>query len=375
MIDDYTIQRIKDAANVVDVIGDFYTLHRDGTGGKYKCLCPFHEDRHIGSFKVSEARNCYTCFSCGAHGGPVDFLMEHEKMSFVDAIKWLGAKYGIQVEGAENYHPKPATPHAPAPELPVLELPKQMVKDLMKRQADNTLVKWLYSLSWNDEQRESIHNILQLYLVGNGKEGHTVFWQVDEDLNVRTAKMMLYKADGHRDKETPHNFDFVHSVLLRAGVWDDEKYDYKTCFFGQHLIDCYPDATINLVESEKTAILCAIAYGNLEKHLWIATGGLNFLTASRLKAFVDRKRYIVCYPDRDAVQAWSEKIKTLAYENIAITSNIRSLYTAEDGEKADIADVILRLMKQDKGDVLEQLCKENPILNVLIEKLDLEIVK
>lgn len=374
MIDDITIQRIKDAANVVDVIGDFYTLRRDGTGGKYKCLCPFHDDRHIGSFKVSEARNCYTCFACGAHGGPVDFLMEHEKMSFVEAIKWLGAKYGIAVEGAENYHPKPATPHAPAPELPMLELPKQMVKDLMKGQGDNTLVKWLYSLNWNDEQRESIHNILQLYLVGNGKEGHTVFWQVDEELNVRTAKMMLYKADGHRDKETAHNFDFVHSVLLRAGVWDDEKFDYKTCFFGQHLLDCFPDATINLVESEKTAILCAIAYGDLEKHLWIATGGLNFLTASRLKAFVDRKRYIVCYPDRDAVQAWSDKIKTLAYENIAITSNVRNLYTAEDGEKADIADVILRLMKQDKGDVLEQLCKQNPILNVLIDKLDLELV-
>ena len=61
MIDELTIQRIIDAANVVDVLSDFYTLKK--TGSEFECLCPFHADKHLGSFKVSPRKNIYMCFS------------------------------------------------------------------------------------------------------------------------------------------------------------------------------------------------------------------------------------------------------------------------------------------------------------------------
>ena len=111
MLDRFDIQRIVDAANVVDVISDFIQLKK--CGSEYECLCPFHDDRHMGSFKVSPRINRYHCFSCEADGDAVDFLRAHAGMSFPDAIKYLGAKYGIMVEGADKFHPKPCKPHQP----------------------------------------------------------------------------------------------------------------------------------------------------------------------------------------------------------------------------------------------------------------------
>ena len=127
MIDEITKDKIKGVANVVDVIGDFYEL-RDKGHGKYHCLCPFHADRHEGSFVVDGVKNFYHCYSCGANGDSLRFLMEHEGMKFPDAIAWLGAKYGIPVEGSENYNVRQCKPHEPAPKLPTLEIPLAQVK-------------------------------------------------------------------------------------------------------------------------------------------------------------------------------------------------------------------------------------------------------
>ena len=87
MIDKSTEQRIKDSASIVDVVSDFLELRPKGRN--YECLCPFHNDRHLGSFVVSPARNCYKCFSCEAKGGPVDFLMEYAHMDYPDALRYL----------------------------------------------------------------------------------------------------------------------------------------------------------------------------------------------------------------------------------------------------------------------------------------------
>ena len=92
-IDDYTIQRIKDAADIVEVVSDFIPLKKKGV--RYLGLCPFHEDRHLGSFVVYPRGQCYRCFACDAKGGTVDFLMNYAKLTFPDAIRWLGRKYNI----------------------------------------------------------------------------------------------------------------------------------------------------------------------------------------------------------------------------------------------------------------------------------------
>ena len=98
MIDRPTIDRIMDAANIVDVISDFVSLRKRGTS--YKGLCPFHDDR-TPSFSVSPAKGVYKCFSCGKAGNVVNFIMEHEQMTYPDALKWLAKKYHIEVKEKE----------------------------------------------------------------------------------------------------------------------------------------------------------------------------------------------------------------------------------------------------------------------------------
>ncbi|MDR2131482.1 MAG: DNA primase [Odoribacteraceae bacterium] len=95
MIDQGTIQKIFDAADIYEVVSEFVNLKR--RGANYIGLCPFHNEK-TGSFNVSPARGIYKCFGCGKGGNAVNFIMEHEQMSYVEALKYLGAKYNIPVE-------------------------------------------------------------------------------------------------------------------------------------------------------------------------------------------------------------------------------------------------------------------------------------
>ncbi|MGB4445549.1 MAG: DNA primase [Dysgonamonadaceae bacterium] len=98
MIDQVTIERIQDAARIVDVVSDFITLRK--RGANYVGLCPFHDD-HSPSFYVSPAKNICKCFACGEGGAPVHFIMKHEQLSYYDALKYLAKKYHIEVEEKE----------------------------------------------------------------------------------------------------------------------------------------------------------------------------------------------------------------------------------------------------------------------------------
>ncbi len=98
MIDQLTIDRILDASNIVDVVSDYVTLRRAGTS--YKGLCPFHDDK-TPSFSVSPTRGVCKCFSCGKGGNVVHFLMEMEQIGYVEALKMLAKRYGIEVKEKE----------------------------------------------------------------------------------------------------------------------------------------------------------------------------------------------------------------------------------------------------------------------------------
>ena len=87
-----------EAADIVDVVKDFVTLRKAGVN--YKGLCPFHNEK-TPSFVVSPSKQLCKCFSCGKGGNAVHFIMEHEQMTYPEAIKWLGNKYGIEVRDKE----------------------------------------------------------------------------------------------------------------------------------------------------------------------------------------------------------------------------------------------------------------------------------
>ena len=98
MIDHATIERIKDAANIVEVVSEFVTLRKSGSN--YKGLCPFHDEK-TPSFYVSPARGTCHCFGCGNGGNPVGFIMEHEQMTYPEALRWLARKYHIEIKERE----------------------------------------------------------------------------------------------------------------------------------------------------------------------------------------------------------------------------------------------------------------------------------
>lgn len=98
MIDQPTIDRILDAANIVDVVSEFVTLRKRGVN--YVGLCPFHDDK-TPSFYVSPAKNICKCFACGEGGTAVHFIMKHEQLSYFDALRYLAKKYNIEIHERE----------------------------------------------------------------------------------------------------------------------------------------------------------------------------------------------------------------------------------------------------------------------------------
>ena len=98
MIDRDTIDKIMEATNIVDVVSEFVTLRKAGIN--YKGLCPFHDDK-TPSFMVSPTKGICHCFACGKGGNAVNFLMEHEQISYPDALRWLAKKYNIEIQERE----------------------------------------------------------------------------------------------------------------------------------------------------------------------------------------------------------------------------------------------------------------------------------
>ena len=98
MIDRLTIERIKDRADIVDVVSEFVSLKKVGVN--YRGLCPFHND-HTPSFYVSPTRRTCHCFVCGEGGDSVGFIMKHEQLTYPDALRWLANRYHIQIEERE----------------------------------------------------------------------------------------------------------------------------------------------------------------------------------------------------------------------------------------------------------------------------------
>jgi DNA primase len=99
MISKRTIEEVFEAAKIEDVVSDFLNLKRYGSN--LKGLCPFHDEK-TPSFMVSPSKNIFKCFGCGEGGGPVQFVMEHEKYAYPEAIRYLAGKYGIKIEETES---------------------------------------------------------------------------------------------------------------------------------------------------------------------------------------------------------------------------------------------------------------------------------
>ena len=361
-IRDDVVRAVLDRARIEDVVDNILgSYSRDNPCGLKKCgvnytaICPFHDDHNNGNFIVRPSTiteknggNTYKCFVCGAKGGPVQFLMDAERMTFPDAIRWLGKKYCIEVDDVPmNWTPPPPKP-APPP-LPRLEMPRSWVRRTMELAVPDKILflYWFNLLPWSEEQRARIRETLWTYCVGGWKDGRVVFWQIDHNGVPRAAKLMKYLPDGHRDKE--RHPGWIYNQEGCREKCDPDNHEIVKPLFGAHLLKRYPEAVVNIVESEKTALVMANFYGQLDRQLWIACGGLKHLHLDSMQPLIDQGRKVWLWPDKDGVQEWQQVADKLGADNVQVYTRFFDTCWREcDGDKADCADIIIRMMT--KGD-------------------------
>ena len=352
-IRDDVVRAVLDRARIEDVVGEFVTLRKAGVN--LTGICPFHDDKHDGNFivrpsTISEKNhgNTYRCFVCDKKGGPVQFLMDAERMTFPDAIRWLGRKYCVEVDDVPvNWTPPPPKP-APPP-LPRLELPRSWVRRTMELAVPDKILflYWFSLLPWSEEQRARIRETLWTYCVGGWRDGRVVFWQIDHDGVPMAAKLMKYLPDGHRDKERHPGWIYNQEGCREA--CDPDNHEIVKPLFGAHLLRRYPEAVVNIVESEKTALVMANFYGQLDRQLWIACGGLKHLHLESMQPLIDQGRKVWLWPDKDGIQEWQQVADKLGADNVQVyTRFFETCWRDCDGDKADCADIIIRMMT--KGD-------------------------
>ena len=355
-ISDDIIRTVLEQAKIEDVVGDFVTLRKAGVN--MTGICPFHDDKHDGNFIVrpstlspgTAGRNTYHCFVCmrqGEGGGPVDFLMKAENMTFPDAIRYLGKKYCIDVDNIPlNWTPPPPKPVPPPP--PPLAMERKWVKQLMGDYNYNPFTLWFGRLPWNDVQRRQMKRTLWQYCVGCWHDGRVVFWYIDHEGIPRSAKLMKFYPQGHpkyghRDKEAHPGW-----LYNQEGYRDICRPDEHTILkplFGSHLLKAYPDATVNVVESEKTALIMANYFGMPDSQLWLACGGLKFLKIESMQPLIDQGRTVWLWPDKDGVKGWQELADKLGSDKVQVyTKFFDACWEPEDGDKADIADIAVRML-------------------------------
>lgn len=174
-----------------------------------------------------------------------------------------------------------------------------VIRSLSTLKSQNNFI--LYLLKLFDEN--IVNNILNEYYLGETKKGNVIFWQIDEQNEVRTGKIIPYGTDGRRLKNARPPINWTHKKLYDA-------YNLEQCLFGLHLVNKYKDKPILIFESEKTALIASvyaeICFGGA---LCLATGGVENLSPEKFDALKGRK--ITLAPDSGALKKWTEKVEKL----------------------------------------------------------------
>ena len=252
-INEITAEKIKAAAKIVDVFADAgISLHRQGSS--LVCLCPFHEDTRIGSFVVDARRNFYKCFSCGAKGDPVKFVMEYYGKKYPEALRYLAAMYSIFVDDEPAPQVVKREPRQPEPPTPMIYWDIVMMKPYLHHADENPLLRWMLALPYSPEHLANLRQMIEVYCVGTSLKGATQGWamfpEIDTDMRLRDVKMMAYKEDGHRDKDRPAPWDptrkystnWMSALLKRVGKYNPDTHHIERCLFGLHRAAIFPMA-------------------------------------------------------------------------------------------------------------------------------------
>lgn len=223
MIDRPTVDRIMEAANIVDVISEFVSLRKAGTS--FKGLCPFHDDR-TPSFSVSPVKGVYKCFSCGEAGNVVNFIMKHEQMTYPEALRWIARKYNIEVQERELTSEEKRLENERESMFLVNEWASKYFQDILKNHVDGQAIGLQYFRS-----RGFRDDIIEKFQLGFCLTGHQTF--SDAALQAGYKKEFLLKTGLCYERENGGLIDRFNGRVIFPWI----SVSGKVTAFGGRLLD------------------------------------------------------------------------------------------------------------------------------------------
>lgn len=317
--------------------------------GRKQCFTRYVDDEGVVTFP-DNVGICDHINSCGYHYAPKAYFNDHpdaDRSSGLDRFQVIPARR------------KPVEPVSPS------YISRDIKEQTMTNYESNPLFLYLSSI-WGEDKTGQL---MAQYNVGTSKKwgGSAVFWQVDIKGRIRTGKIMLYDPKtGHRVKEPHSHVCWGHSELKLPD------FHLRQCLFGEHLLMKNPTMPVAIVESEKTALIGTAFVPDI---LWLATGGMNgCFNAETMSVLKDRN--VTLFPDLGAHEIWSQKASILSgiCQRVVVSDLLEKNATDEQRSRGlDIADFLLE--EPSKRQILQSMIQRNPVLQQLIDDLELELIE
>lgn len=316
-----------------------FILERYRSGGANRYTCPKcnkrksftrYVDVRTGEYVADDCGKCNHESSCGYHYPPREYFRDHPQVSNDHA--WQKS----------SINSKPVLAKAQRLNMPGNEEQTEFfdfdwVEESVRRKS--TFRTWFESLPFDETRKQEV--LAEYYVGGTSNdiivEGlnygpAAIFWMIDEQQRVHDAKLIAYTCDGHRVQNWGNS---MRSICEKTKVGPQLSHTDKV-LFGLHLLNRYPDKTVGIVESEKSALICACRF---PQYLWLATGGCGNLNAQKIKPLMNRK--VIVFPDSGEYGKWHERMKESGHKQFHVVQLLEDYLP-----NTDIADIILGVAKK-----------------------------
>ncbi len=349
-----------------------YILERYKAGGSNRYVCPQcgkrrcftrYVDLETGEYIADNCGKCNHTASCGYHYPPREYFRDHPELKSRAEPERINGKPVLAMTGRGQ----PTAKTHGVLQQPMTEHHQTEFFDISwaekASQRTSTFRQWLERLAREDGkekpfEEENLRQVLADYYVGGTTDdiivrgvNHgpaVVFWQIDEQGRVHDAKLMAYRKDGHRVGDWMNSMRSICERKHRG----PQLAETEKVLFGLHLLPRHPDKAVCIVESEKTALICASRY---PQFLWLATGGCGNLQKEKLKPLQGRK--VVVYPDSGEYDKWKARMEESGLESYRVMD-----FMEQYVPNTDIADLLLGEATLKQEPVLESTQKPEPLL-------------
>ena len=354
-----------------------YTLQKyKGTATRH--TCPNCGDKRSFTYYVDESGTplhpsvgrCNHESSCGYHYTPKEYFHDHSECRTANGLSFDRQK----LEQKSVQKPRQAAIDC----IP----PKYVERSQSVHSHFFRFISSLLDSYYGSKAKDVLKRLLEEYRLGATRDGAVIFWQIDRTGRVRTGKVMQYNPeDGHRIKGGQTSaVNWIHSILKKQRVLAED-WQLSQCLFGEHLLKTHPDKVVVLVESEKSAVIGSAIFPD---YVWLATGGKSQMREEKLRVLSGRT--VLLFPDADAYAEWKQRAESMYFCKVVVSDIIERNATPKQKEAhIDIADWIIFQIREGKvmstanhlveaERILQRMIEKNPVLQKLIDDLDLVLV-